>query len=156
MPCSLCHALYAMLSMPCSHCFNLITTFLLLPSLSSHYFTLVYMFLYPCSLSCTLLVTCSLPFSCFSTLIASHLMPCSHHCTLVAKLFCYGLSAPLPALPFCDLAAAFFPSLSFSHHIHIFCSIPHFQISPSHSIPCHVSCSILCASSHTNFNFIPP
>src|SRR5438477_300356 len=137
MPCSLCHALYAMLSMPCSHCFNLIATFLLLPSLRSH--------------CCTLIVTCSLPCSCCCTLIASHLMPCSHHCTLVAKLFCYGLAAALAALPCCDLAAAFFPSLSFSHHIHIFCSIPHFQISPSHSVPCHVSCSILCASSHTQF-----
>src|SRR5436190_21804431 len=105
MPCSLCHALYAMLSMPCSHCFNLIATFLLLPSLPSHYCTLIDMFLSPCSCSCPLIDTILLLHFCCNSPAAMLPLLHSHHCSPVAMLLlhscCYALFATISIAASC-------------------------------------------------------
>src|SRR5438045_6142631 len=105
MPCSLCHALYAMLLMPCSPFFNLIATFLLLPSLPSPYCTLIVMFLSSCSCSCPLIDTILLLHFCCNSPAAMLPLLHSHHCSPVAMLLlhscCYALFATISIAASC-------------------------------------------------------
>src|SRR5205814_6904486 len=147
-------ALCCHLSSPCSYCCCPILHLITMISLLFSYCHMLAAAL-TASHCCTLIVTFSLPCSYCCMLIASYLLPCSHHCTLVAKLLPWSCCPPLLCSCHCIFVLSLFLP-SYSYFCPMFILIPHFQISPSHSIPCHVSCSILCVLSHPILHFIPP
>src|SRR5438045_1554442 len=144
-------------------CHVLITMLLLLLSHSaSYHYDLIAALLLPYACCCP---HCLSLLHSYCFILIAMLLLLYVHCFLSVAMFsslhsCCQTFAMVLLLPLlCSCHCIFFLSLflpSYSHFCPMFILIPHFQISPSHSIPCHVSCSILCVLSHSILHFILP